>query len=224
MQNAGLTWTQDPGAVTELLSGQYFAPLGRSTSHQLWSSAMVISPILRGLFGLEWDAAANMLTITPNLPAQWDKAALHHVPLGGGDLDLEMTREGTMLTVRATGAAAQKIVLASHTPGAKTAGNVLRIPLPAVEVGIDQALPEPGATTQKMKVINQQPALNALSLTLSAAAGSHQTILLRMNDLRAKLHVEGAQLPAPGSSSVRALQVDFGSGQGYVEKTVKFTW
>jgi len=47
---------------------------------------MVISPILRGLFGLEWDAAANKLTITPNLPAQWDKAALHHVPLGAAIL------------------------------------------------------------------------------------------------------------------------------------------
>jgi glycogen debranching enzyme len=224
MQNAGLTWTQDPGAVTELLSGQYFAPLGRSTSHQLWSSAMVISPILRGLFGLEWDAAANKLTITPNLPAQWDKAALHHVPLGGGDLDLEMTREGTMLTVRATGAAAQQLVLASHTRGAKTAGNVLRIPLPAVEVSIDQALPAPGATTQKMKVIDQQPALNSLVLTLSAAANSHQNMLLRMNDIRAKLHVEGAQMSSAGSPSLRPLQVDFGPGEGYVEKTVKFTW
>jgi glycogen debranching enzyme len=224
MQNAGLTWTQDPGAVTELLSGQYFAPLGRSTSHQLWSSAMVISPILRGLFGLEWDAAANKLTITPNLPAQWDKAALHHVPLGGGDLDLEMTREGTMLTVRATGPFVQQVVLASHTRGAKTAGNVLRIPLPPVEVGIDQALPGPGATTQQMKVIDQQPALNSLVLTLSAAANSHQTIMLRMNDIRAKLHVEGAQMPSAGSPSLRPLQVDFGPGEGYVEKTVKFTW
>ncbi len=101
MQNADLTWAQDPGAVTELLSGQFFAPLGRSTSHQLWSSAMVISPVLRGLFGLEWDAAANKLTVTPSLPAQWDKAALHHVPFAGGELDLEIKRDGTMLTVRA---------------------------------------------------------------------------------------------------------------------------
>ena len=65
MQNADLTWAQDPGAVTELLSGQFFAPLGRSTSHQLWSSAMVISPVLRGLFGLDWDAAASKLTSRP---------------------------------------------------------------------------------------------------------------------------------------------------------------
>ncbi len=224
MQNAGLTWAQDPGAVTELLSGQFFAPLGRSTSHQLWSSAMVISPVLRGLFGLEWEAAENKLTITPSLPAQWDKAALHHVPLAGGEVDLEMTRDGAMLVVRATGPSAQQVVLASRTPGAKSAGNVLRIPLPAAEVGIDHALPAPGATTQQMKVIDQQSSVNSLTLTLSAAGNSQQTILLRVNDPHAKLHVDGAKMPPQDSSSLRPLQVDFGPGEGYVERTVKFTW
>jgi glycogen debranching enzyme len=224
MQNAGLTWAQDPGAVTELLSGEFFAPLGRSTSHQLWSSAMVISPVLRGLFGLEWDAAANKLTITPSLPAQWDRASLHHVPLAGGEVDLEMTRDGAMLIVRATGSSAQQVVLASRTPGSKSAGNVLRIPLPAAEVGLDHALPEPGATTRQMKVMDQQSSANSLTLTLSAAGNSQQTILLRVNDPHAKVHVDGAQMPPENSSSLRPLQVDFGPGEGYVEKTVRFTW
>ena len=48
MQNAYLTWAQDLGAVTELLSGAYFVPFGRSSTHQLWSSAMVVTPVLRG--------------------------------------------------------------------------------------------------------------------------------------------------------------------------------
>ncbi len=224
MQNAGLTWAQDPGAVTELLSGQFFAPLGRSTSHQLWSSAMVISPVLRGLFGLEWSAAASQLTITPSLPAQWDKAALHHVPLAGGEVDLEMTRDGATLMVRATGSSAQHVVLASRTPGAKSAGNLLRIPLPVAEVGLDQALPEPGATTRQMKVIDQQTSANSLTLTLSAAGNSQQTLLLRVNDPHARLHVDGAQMPPENSSSLRPVEVDFGPGEGYVEKTVTFTW
>jgi len=55
MQNADLTWSQDLGSVTELLSGRFFQPLGRSSAHQLWSSAMVISPVVRGLLGLTWD-------------------------------------------------------------------------------------------------------------------------------------------------------------------------
>jgi hypothetical protein len=221
MQNADLTWAQDPGAVTELLSGQFFAPLGRSTSHQLWSSAMVISPVLRGLFGLEWDAAGNKLTVTPSLPADWDRATLRHVPLAGGSVDVEITRSGAMLLVRTT---APSVVLDSRATGAKWAGGVLRIPLPAVEAGLVQALPNPGATTQQLKVLDQQLVGNSLSLRLSAPANSHQTIMLRINDSHAKLHVEGAEMPQANNSSLRPLQVDFGDGEGYVEKTLKLTW
>ncbi len=224
MQNAGLTWVQDPGAVTELLSGQFFAPLGRSTSHQLWSSAMVISPVLRGLFGLEWDAVANKLTVTPSLPADWDKASLHHVPLAKGDFDLQMTRDGSMLVVQANGSSAQQVVLASHTPGAKWAGNVLRIPLPAVEAGLAYAPPQAGATTQQMKVIDQQSTANSLTLTLAALANSHQAIMLRINDARARPLVDGARMAQESGSSLLPVQVDFGAGEGYVEKTLKVTW
>jgi glycogen debranching enzyme len=224
MQNADLTWAQDPGAVTELLSGQFFAPLGRSTSHQLWSSAMVISPVLRGLFGLEWDAAGNKLTVTPSLPADWDRATLRHVPLAGGSVDVEITRTGAMLLVRASGSSAQSVLLDSRTPGAKWAGGVLRIPLPAVEAGLAQALPEPGATTQQMKVLDQQSMGNSLLLRLSAPANSDQTIMLRINDPHAKLHIDGAEMPQANNSSLRPLQIDFGPGEGYVEKDLKFTW
>ncbi len=75
-----------------------------------------------------------------------------------------------------------------------------------------------------MKVIDQQSSVNSLTLTLSAPANSHQTIMLRVNDPRVKLHVDGAQMPPESNSSLRPLQVDFGAGEGYVEKTVKFTW
>src|SRR6185437_15727605 len=74
MQNADLTWAQNLGAVTELLSGEFYRWWGRSTSHQLWSSAMVFTPAVRGMFRLEWNAAENTLTVTPNLPAQWNEA------------------------------------------------------------------------------------------------------------------------------------------------------
>jgi glycogen debranching enzyme len=221
MQNADLTWAQDPGAVTELLSGQFFAPLGRSTSHQLWSSAMVISPVVRGLFGLGWDAAGNKLTVTPSLPADWETAKVRHVPLGSGTVDLEMRRSGTILLVQMTGSSA---VLGSLTPGAKVSGNGLRIPLPPVEVGLTHALPEPGSITQQLKVLDQQSSPGCLTLRLSAPAGSRQTIVLRVNDPHIKPHVEGAQAPQESGLSLRPLEVDFGAGEGYVEKTVKFTW
>ncbi len=116
------------------------------------------------------------------------------------------------------------MVLDSRAPGAKWAGGVLRIPLPAVEAGLAHALPNPGATTQQLKVLDQQSVGNSLSLRLSAPANSHQTIMLRINDPHAKLHIEGAEMPQANNSSLRPLQVDFGAGEGYVEKTLKVTW
>ncbi len=126
--------------------------------------------------------------------------------------------------VRTAEASAQSVVLDSRAPGAKWAGGVLRIPLPAVEAGLAHALPNPGATTQQMKVLDQQSVGNSLLLTLSAPANSHQTIMLRINDPHAKLHIEGADMPQANNSSLRPLQVDFGAGEGYVEKTLKVTW
>src|SRR5207245_960013 len=90
MQNANLTWAQDLGAVTELLSGEFFRWFGRSTSHQLWSSAMVVTPTLRGMFGLEWNASDHMLTVTPNLPAQWNDATISGVPLGDSRVGIKL--------------------------------------------------------------------------------------------------------------------------------------
>jgi hypothetical protein len=133
---------------------------------------------------------------------------------------LEIKREGPALVVRPSGG----IVLGSHTSGWSFSGGVLRVPLPAVEAGYPQALPEPGATTQQMKVLDQQYSGNALTLRLAGMAGSHQIIDLRVNDPRAKVHIEGAGTVEQPGSSLRFVQIDFGTGDGYVEKTVRFTW
>ena len=41
------------GHFTEVLSGDYYQSFATSSPHQIWSAAMVISPILRGMFGLQ---------------------------------------------------------------------------------------------------------------------------------------------------------------------------
>ena len=224
MQNADLTWAQDPGAVTELLSGEYFAPLGRSTSHQLWSSAMVISPVMRGLFGVEWDAALNTLTLTPNLPADWDQARIKNLPLGNSKVDLAMTREGASLVIKAEGSGAATLHLKSRAEGAKLLNGALRIPLPAVEAAITHGLPQPGSTTQQLKVIDQQYASGSLQLTLSAPAQSIQTIFLRVNDKKIKPRIDGASVQPESTPPMQKLRVEFGPGNGYVEKKISISW
>ena len=219
MQNADLTWAQDLGAVTELLSGEFFRWFGRSTSHQLWSSAMVVTPTVRGIFGLEWSAAENILTVTPALPAEWNEAKLVGVPLGASRVSVELRREGTMLSVRLMGDS-KGIRLGSQAAGAKVENGVLRIPLPGVEVGIAHGLPEAGAVTSQMKVLDQQTSAHSLVLRLAAPANSAQSLFVRVNDPKARLRVEGAKV----SNNNTRLSVQFPAGQGYVETAVTLAW
>lgn len=220
MQNANLTWSQDLGDVTELLSGQYYQALGRSTAHQLWSSAMVISPILRGLFGVEWNAPANTLTVTPHLPASWTKAALRRVPFAEKTVDIDFQREGQDLIVRASDS---NVRLASRSPGATFRSGELRIPLPVVEAGIEEHLPEFGAETQQMKVLSDTYEEHNLVLRLSAPGASTQKLELRENAPNIRLTTNDARLGSL-ESGMRSLEVQFPEGAGYMEKTVTLSW
>lgn len=220
MENADLTWAQDLGAVTELLSGEFFRWFGRSTSHQLWSSAMVVTPTLRGMFGMEWSAADHTLIVTPKLPVQWNQAKISGVPLGTSRIAIEFHKHGTQLSVRLTDEGSKVVKLASHTPGAKLEHGELVIPLPAVEVGIAHALPEPGSVTSEVKVLDQRASANSLSLRLSAPANTVESLFLRVNDPSIRLAAVGAEISA-GSAELR---VHFPSGAGYQNKDIKLSW
>jgi hypothetical protein len=225
MQNADLTWQQDLGAVTELLSGDYFAPFGRSTTHQMWSSAMVMTPAVRGLFGISRDGAA--LVVDPHLPADWDGATLHHLSVDGQLVDLAMKREGGSLVVKMIGSSRQ--ISLSGKGGLKASGGgdgsaELRIPLPGVEVGIQAALPLPGASTAQMKVLGESYEGRSLTLQLEAMGGSTYDLLMRLNGSFAP-RVDGAvAAAASGAHGLPTLHVLFPAGEGYQRATVRVTW
>jgi len=220
MQNADLTWAQNLGAVTELLSGEFFRWMGRSTSHQLWSSAMVVTPAVRGMFGLEWNAAERELIVTPKLPAQWSEAKILNVPIGERRVCIEIRRDGSMLSIRLTGEGSRAIRLSSRATIAAAGNGEIRTPLPAVEVGVTHGLPEAGAVTAQMKVIDQRESTRSLRLRLSAPANSSQVLFVRLNSSKIHLQVDGAEL----SSDSSQLRVQFPSGAGYVEKVVTLSW
>jgi glycogen debranching enzyme len=77
------------GHVTEVLSGDYYQPLSTSSPQQIWSAAMVISPLLRGLFGLTADAGASRLTFAPHVPADWTEFSLDNVRVGASSLHIQ---------------------------------------------------------------------------------------------------------------------------------------
>jgi glycogen debranching enzyme len=86
MANSRLALDGSLGHVTEVLSGDYYQPLATSSPHQIWSAAMVISPLLRGLFGLQVDAGASRITFAPHVPADWTGFTLDNLRMGTASL------------------------------------------------------------------------------------------------------------------------------------------
>lgn len=226
MSNERLTWLQDLGAVTELLSGAYYAPLGRSSSHQMWSSAMVLTPAVRGLFGLEPDIVHHRLRLHPNLPATWNSAELSNIPYGTSNLAVQLTRERgeLVMTVRSS----EAVVLCVDTQPqfdeteCKTPPrdvHVATLKLPGVEVGFPDQELLPGDRTHGVKVLEESYAGSQLTLNLQGISGTQSELPIRLNNIALNtVHVEGARIEND------KLVVTFPAGQGYRSQPVAIRW
>jgi len=229
MQNADLTTAQDLGAVTELLSGAFFQPFGRSTSHQLWSSAMVITPALRGLFGIDVDGISSSIHLDPHLPADWDGASVDRLHVGGSVCSLEYQREGRGLVVKVKTLSGSPVRLVSETKGTRSLADGLSIvfALPPVEVAVPHGLPLPGARTAQMKVLSETLEEHSLKLELEAEAGSVVELRVRRNATKLNLRAEGGTIegvPVGAEAGLEKLVVKFPAGVGYQGQVVTLRW
>jgi hypothetical protein len=102
MANALLTYTSALGYVTELLSGDFNQPFGRSSHHQVWSEAMVVTPVMRGLLGIEVSDGGKKLRFAPQLPADWDHVEARKVAVGKSTYDLTLQRLAGRMTINIT--------------------------------------------------------------------------------------------------------------------------
>ena len=90
--NALLALDGSLGHVTEVLSGDYYQPLSTSSPHQIWSAAMVVSPVLRGMMGLSADAQSKTLTFAPHVPADWTSFSIENIRIGNDAVSLNYTK------------------------------------------------------------------------------------------------------------------------------------
>jgi len=229
MQNADLTTAQDLGAVTELLSGAFFQPFGRSTSHQLWSSAMVITPALRGLFGVDVDGLSTSIHLDPHLPADWDHAEVERLHVGTSVCSLEYRRETRGLVVKLNTLSGPAVRLASTMKDSRASadGSSIMFALPAVEVAVPHGLPLPGARTSQMKVLSEVSEAHSLKLELEAEAGTVVELIVRRNTTKLNLHVEGGTIADAAASrgvGLEKLVVKFPLGTGYQKDVVTLSW
>jgi hypothetical protein len=232
-ENANLTWAQDLGADTELLSGDFFVPFGRSTAHQLWSSAMVVTPTLRGLFGISIDAQSKTITVNPHLPASWGVAYIHNIAIGDQTVDLSFLAFGNQTTVLiANPQSNSDIHLVSTIPGAKPFGSgQLALPLEPVSVDSDFRAPNPGDRSHSTRVLHEERSANKLVLEFEGPADSDASFRVLLASPNLSVHAEHATLSPvsaskrndPGAAS-QILKLHFSPGTGFQTITVTLTW
>jgi len=93
------------GHFTEVLSGDYYQSFSTGSPHQIWSSAMVVSPILRGMFGLQIDAERRQIALSPHVPADWTSFAIRNVRVAGIGVDFRYrkTADSVVLETKRAG-------------------------------------------------------------------------------------------------------------------------
>ncbi len=203
-QNLRLTFAEDPGTVTEVLSGAFFQPMGRSSAHQLWSSAMTLAPAIRGLFGIDVDSESHTLHVDPHLPVTWDHAELENVRQGKLLYDVKIERYGANLRIynRLAGAGTSRF---TREQSGETPLGLTIIALPAVEFGLHTpAAPLPGDETHLPHITAEHYLPDHTEFDIEAQANT--TVLL---DVRRNGNLD----PAPMSITMPA-------GTGYVTRHI----
>ena len=247
-ENANLTRAQDLGAHTELLSGDFFVPMGRSTSHQLWSSAMVITPTLRGLFGISIDAATKTITVNPHLPWTWSGADIKHLALAGIEGDLLFRRDEGYLRVLLDTGHDRSWKLRSDAAGqsvnTKGIEPELDIPYPPVQLAVSpRESPLPGSPTSQFRVLSETYGDHKVTVEVEGLADSYGGIEVNWwtrkshepkltidspisNDLKNPVarNVSIADYAANSPSIGTSLVFHFPPGEGFKTITVTLTW
>jgi glycogen debranching enzyme len=124
--NALLTLAGSAGHTTEVLSGSFFEQLSTSSPHQIWSAAMVVSPILRGMLGITASTTAKQLTVAPHLPGDWTWWKASNVRIGKGTVDLAYNYADGAITLQASSMNATETTL-QFSPSVSPLARVLGV-------------------------------------------------------------------------------------------------
>jgi glycogen debranching enzyme len=193
-----LLWRQNAlGYVTELLSGDFNAPFGRSSHHQVWSEAMTATPLLRGLLGLEIEDGGKTVRFAPQLPADWLSVEVRRVAAGGSKLDFSLTRGGGQMTIKIRSDGGE-------APASKTIGVAPSFPLDAT---VRSVKADGRAIPFHVEHVGERQFLVASVEVL------RETVLTITYDEGSDVYV-ARDAPAPGarSESLRVLRSEAGPG------------
>jgi hypothetical protein len=90
------------GRNPEVISGRLYKPLDTAVPQQFFATSMVLTPLIRGLLGIDVDAPRRRVVIAPHLPADWDSVRVRNVPVGAGRLSFAVHRSAGAITLDVT--------------------------------------------------------------------------------------------------------------------------
>ncbi len=96
--NADLTSDWCLGYIPEVVDGGQRVAGG--CPHQAWSEAMVVLPVVHGLFGVRADWPNRAVRVAPALPPAQDRASLTGLRVGQSRIDISVERTEYELEVR----------------------------------------------------------------------------------------------------------------------------
>ena len=164
--NALLALDGSPGHVTEVLSGDYYQPLSTSSPHQIWSAAMVISPLLRGMLGLQFSAPEHTLTFAPHLPADWKTLSVQRIAAGSDSVNLSFARDADSITLTATRSGDEAVRL-NFSPALSPRAQVVGVTLNGKPVPMEPPTVELHDADQHLSIsANLLAATNTLKIRL----------------------------------------------------------
>ncbi|MHB1097623.1 MAG: amylo-alpha-1,6-glucosidase [Gemmatimonadaceae bacterium] len=103
---AQTTFDESRGRNPEVISGRVYKPLDTAVPQQFFATSMILTPLLRGMMGLEVDAPAGTLTVAPWVPLGEDGVRVDRLWVGRTQVDLRVTvrsRDVTLDVTRAGG-------------------------------------------------------------------------------------------------------------------------
>ena len=98
---ANTTFDEARGRNPEVISGRVYKPLDTAVPQQFFATSMIITPLVRGLFGIDADAPAGKITVAPWLVAGHDVLDLENMSFGGNSVSFraETRAREVLLTV-----------------------------------------------------------------------------------------------------------------------------
>jgi hypothetical protein len=231
---AALTFLEARGFIPELLSGDRLHSVDAAVPHQLFSSAGLVSTVVRGLLGLREPPATDRdaaLRLAPALPPAWSTLTVERLRWRDALVDVRLARGGDWIEVALThrGLPRPVVVELRLPPGAEAETRELRFepggPMrrhvrvrPGIEIEAVAPPLRTGDPSSRLRVIETRLDGARYTARLQGLAGRRYVVRLKVPF--AIESVTGGVVMATREGWTE-IAVEFPAGEGWGEREVQ---